>query len=1473
MALSFGSALSDSSFTGVLMITGRVGDISHGFRVPCQTPMCLCAPIAMLGRISLYEYQLITEDGIHFLIPTATSWHCCASDRAQGLLPSVVELCAGAGGMGVGAEFLGGKVKASVDFNTLSVEHLTTNSRGTVLQLDLTNPVHFKTIHQACDCIGTVTMGFPCQPHSTQGNQLGMTDPRSDVFWSGLSLIFQLQPQAVILECVPAAGSQPAIQDGLSRLAQVMEWDLLTTQLDLQDRWPSRRHRWWALLLPRDWHVLGLQAWPPAATFSAVGDVLPVWGTWSAEDEASLALRPDELAAYLNPHYGADKRLLELHDKASTMLHSYGNALDSCPCTCRAAAFRPATLQRSGLRGFFVVPPSTQRPRYLHPKEAGHLLGFPAWIQHHSDPRAALSLLGLSASPLQMIWLYGTLLANAHRALRLPPVPSPEHWLDAYCTMLVQQVPTWIPQAPSTVFTLDLVDSAHPLQIPCLAPASVLQLLQAHRIHLGWNEAASLVTLDQRLGLEDLLTPCLGPVVLETHPGSEHRPDPLPNILVSITHEGAHRTDFLQRGQFIFELLRQHDIHSVIYLVDDDGKLYGADHRVWAPLKLTTLSPQYWPPGFKATGQLDVSCGLHSSQLWPLLLWLLRGFLSSTVLVLHPLLAHQLLTSDHAAVCPRPLQPQAQLQHVICIFAAECHWALLWGQTHDNTLHWTYSDGLSGKLFGAALALADKLSKRLGFSAWTFAERQLLCQLAPHTCGSIALFHLGLWLGLCPFPAEAHILDFHQVALQLPVLFHHDFLYGLGPSPVESALAALLATKGVPPQAAGDRATAAIKKLGTAAVQAALQQSNPWKELKLLTTKPGKTFQFVNKAELAQYIEQRATAQHGVNISSKKKKDRKNSAAASSQPCLPDPQLLQVLPGHFVDQEQDHVPQIMMSEVSTDTRGIAICGLAEALPFIRDFKSISTDALALLLIEDVPADLKARAPISSLRFPATYLPTSDPLLVQGSILQLGDVTVQRHFLADPVNEMEITDTSVLKIQLYRDELQADWSLVAASPIKQLMQLVPKLRLCTNLQCDHKCGRYHAAVEDCLDQVVHEIWARRFQTLEGRVHSAETADMFQAFLRLAAPPVDELLKVVVEGVYMEPRAASMKTTDPDYSVIWIPGASRDTALHKLRTMSHGLSLVRMKQRYGIRVLTTYEAAAHAELRPGDTFLKVNVTKIYRVHPLPHGLQRAQVAQILKDWHWCAKPLQPARGTADGGAWDIGAETAPPSTVLPAFSKDVLITLIKDKEEPARLPTVVGSRRAQAHLRSSASTISQPTAGDPWHNGLHPTASDPWARFTTTTADTSSSTKRIDALAHQLRADVTAEVTATVQEQLAASSSALPDAQEQHRIQRLEVGMAELQAHQQQFHQWFAESGAKLSAQEEQLQQVTQQLLQQQSEITAVRAEVHTSAETLHQAMQVSFKSMKTDLAADLTTALSMHMDRFETMITAKKSRTE
>jgi hypothetical protein len=94
----------------------------------------------------------------------------------------------------------------------------------------------------------------------------------------------------------------------------------------------------------------------------------------------------------------------------------------------------------------------------------------------------------------------------------------------------------------------------------------------------------------------------------------------------------------------------------------------------------------------------------------------------------------------------------------------------------------------------------------------------------------------------------------------------------------------------------------------------------------------------------------------------------------------------------------------------------------EALPYLREKKNISHDALALLITEDVPAHLKGTATVSSLRFPVTYLPTSDPLLIHGCILQFGDHDVHRVQQPDPATSMDVAETHVLTIQLFRDEL-------------------------------------------------------------------------------------------------------------------------------------------------------------------------------------------------------------------------------------------------------------------------------------------------------------------------------------------------------------------------------------------------------------------------------------------------------------------
>ena len=102
-----------------------------------------------------------------------------------------------------------------------------------------------------------------------------------------------------------------------------------------------------------------------------------------------------------------------------------------------------------------------------------------------------------------------------------------------------------------------------------------------------------------------------------------------------------------------------------------------------------------------------------------------------------------------------------------------------------------------------------------------------------------------------------------------------------------------------------------------------------------------------------------------------------------------------------MDSDHDAVEQIDLAQVTAEARGVAICDLTQTLPFIKDGKKISIDGLALLITQEVPADLCSHADLCSLRFPVTYIPTKDPLLVHGSLLQLGDVEVQCKLKKNP----------------------------------------------------------------------------------------------------------------------------------------------------------------------------------------------------------------------------------------------------------------------------------------------------------------------------------------------------------------------------------------------------------------------------------------------------------------------------------------
>ena len=80
---------------------------------------------------------------------------------------------------------------------------------------------------------------------------------------------------------------------------------------------------------------------------------------------------------------------------------------------------------------------------------------------------------------------------------------------------------------------------------------------------------------------------------------------------------------------------------------------------------------------------------------------------------------------------------------------------------------------------------------------------------------------------------------------------------------------------------------------------------------------------------------------------------------------------------------------------------------------MQNFKSISVEALGLLTTSELSSDVIGAAPVSNVRYPVIYEPTEEALLVSGSLVQLGDETVQ--LTPSELIELDQVETCVFKL--------------------------------------------------------------------------------------------------------------------------------------------------------------------------------------------------------------------------------------------------------------------------------------------------------------------------------------------------------------------------------------------------------------------------------------------------------------------------
>ena len=357
-------------------------------------------------------------------------------------LHSVVDLCAGFGGLSQGAEAGGFDITVAIDQNQL--------------MLELHGKMH--DAHRICGDIGdrsvvheawrhsrgaaVVSSGFSCQPFSSLGDGRSSQDSRASCLTKTLNAAYYLNSALVVLECVAPAAHDSFVQAELERFCKITGYHLTQTELKLDHAWPCRRHRsWWVLSSPELGRI-PIHSWPVFTNVCEVQQIIPEIRLWDSSDEKLLALDDIELAAFGVNNNTHARYLLNGKATAPCALHAWGSQTRPCPCGCRKMGFSCQRLESKGLHGCIVrsaiLPDGTTNLRHLHPNEVMGLNTVDPIIDLGTNVRLSLSAVGQLACPLQSLCIFGFIAAHLD-AMRLSPVFTAEAQIQALRSWLLMR--------------------------------------------------------------------------------------------------------------------------------------------------------------------------------------------------------------------------------------------------------------------------------------------------------------------------------------------------------------------------------------------------------------------------------------------------------------------------------------------------------------------------------------------------------------------------------------------------------------------------------------------------------------------------------------------------------------------------------------------------------------------------------------------------------------------------------------------------------------------------------------------------------------------------------------------------------------------------------------------------------------------------------------------------------------------------
>ena len=507
MDLSVASAPPGATFNIVVHVIKR----EHGITTceglsPRQVFTVFGAPDDLDGKYTIYDLVL-AQDEVHDCFFGKDTLAVAHPPKDQFARVTLMDLCSGMGGFSIGSQLLGMRTCAFVERSSLACAALRANFSCPVIQGELGATDTLKQLHalKGTDHL-QVTGGFPCQGFSRQGDLCGMDDHRLCFI---LDAAWFLQADDILLDCVANVVNFASVQSLIDDYAARAGMNVHKLTFDLKDQWPVRRDRFWCHLTCKTLPNVTIPRWPTTQDFRCLKDIMPLDACWDADSEHQLTWDPSELALYLDPCFGRDQRVLGPDDQAPTVLHSWGHVNRPCPCGCRQA-FSLARLRQGGARGFGLISAVTGQHRHLHHQEGAMLCTVPPTFHFPMPPRAALSLLGQIAAPLQVLWIQAHILAGYQLHHWGYTNIDPELAIKAFqCGLKAFAFNRWITSSHSLPRDIQLyvegTNKFHHIKID--SPTTVAQLITAEKNLAGWGHYIVVTQDGHRLHPQDLLQP------------------------------------------------------------------------------------------------------------------------------------------------------------------------------------------------------------------------------------------------------------------------------------------------------------------------------------------------------------------------------------------------------------------------------------------------------------------------------------------------------------------------------------------------------------------------------------------------------------------------------------------------------------------------------------------------------------------------------------------------------------------------------------------------------------------------------------------------------------------------------------------------------------------------------------------------------------------------------------------------------